>query len=288
MDAADDSKEETVFRYGLAPLHATADVLAGLPALLDKRRDVQSRRRRADNEIFALFNRPFVPFSQEEGYIEGSLNVRAAFGLDRLFTRQRVTRVLIVANDESQRLREIANETKVLAETTFLTPANSDGVLGELLAESDLVIADAATTHAKAISERTKGLLVVDLADGKSSPGLELLQRADVLLVSSEKVQLPGPGSSLDQARRVVLGSTIGEDSPALREIIQEPWRWRRNRAEAAVAVPEDFQELLRHWREHYRRGGLARRTLRASQRWLPKPVERSVRRLLRRPHLTG
>lgn len=289
LDASDDSKEETVLRYGLAPLHATSDVIAGLPKLLDKRREVQSRRRRADSEIFALFNRPFVPFSQEEGYIEGSLNVRAAFGLDQLFTRQRVTRVLVVANGESERLREIANATKVLAETTFLTPASSDDVLRELLAESDLVIADAATTHAKAISQRTNGLLVVDLADGKTRPSHDLLQRADVLLSSSKEVQLPETVSRPGPWRRAVIGSAARDGSLVLREIIHEPWRWRRDGVSSApVAVPEDFQELLRNWREHYRRGGLARRTLRATQRWLPKPVERSVRRLLRRPHLTG
>ena len=82
---------------GLARLHAANGVVAALPELLERLRDVQGRRRRDDAEIFALFGRPFAPLSHEESYVEASVSLRAAFGLDRLFTRQQATRVLVVA-----------------------------------------------------------------------------------------------------------------------------------------------------------------------------------------------
>jgi len=72
-------------RDGSAPLRAAVDVLAGLDGVLQQRRDVQSRRRRDDSEIFPLFRQPFTPLLLDESYVEASRTLRSAFDLDRLF-----------------------------------------------------------------------------------------------------------------------------------------------------------------------------------------------------------
>jgi hypothetical protein len=240
-------------------LHAVADVLADFPQLLERRREVQSRRRRDDEEIFALFGRPFGPLLHDESYLQASADVRTGFGLDRLFTRQRVTRVLVVAEADSDRLRELRRQAGLFADVTFVvSPGRRTDVLEELLEESDLVLASASTTHGKLIAERTSGLLVVD---GSDTAGPELLARADVLLADNP--------------------------SEALRKALLEPWRWRRDAAEH-VAVPEDLQELLRIRREGRRSAGQVHRRVRAVLDRLPAPVERSLRRVLRRPELIG
>jgi GT2 family glycosyltransferase len=289
FDSPDLSETETVQRSGLARLHAATDVLDDLPQLLERRRDVQRRRKRDDSEIFALFGRPFALLSHDESYLEASLNLRAAFGLDRVFTGQRATRVLVVANGESERLREVARSAALITEVAFVSAGKGDDVIEELLAESDLVIAAAATCHAKTIAEQTAGLLVVDLADGDTAAEPELLQRGDVFLASSQDVRPPRtPTLNGYDLPNFVVVDPEGDALSALREILQQPWRWRRETGRREIAVPEDLQQLLRLWRERYRSGGYKRRSFHVIRRALPSPVERSLRRLLRRPRLTG
>ncbi len=290
IDGVDVNETETVRRIALARLHAASDVLADLPQLLDRRRDVQRRRKRDDREIFALFGRPFALLSHDESYMEASLNLRAAFGLDRLFTRQRATRVLVVADGESERLREVARTAAIFSEVVFLSPGKGHLVVEELLAESDLVIADAATIHARTIAEQTAGLLVVDLADGEAAVDPELVRRSDLFLASSQDVSAPRTTTRNGDEPMTVLVVTPEADGLApLREIFQQPWRWRRHASEPEeIAVPEDLQQLLRFWRERYQSSGYKRRSLNAIRRALPAPVERSLRRFLRRPRLSG
>ena len=288
VDSSDSAETETVKRASLARLHAASDVLADLPQLLERRREVQRRRRRDDGEIFALFGRPFALLSHDEAYVEASVNLRAAFGLDRLFTRQRATRILVVADGESDRLREVARTAGILSEVAFVSPGRDGGVVEELVAESDLVIAAATTAHARTIAEQTVGLLVVDLADGEAPVDPDLLRRGDVFLTSSRDVEPPlRPTRNGDDRLPIVVVSPAGDGPSPLREILQEPWRWRRHeRGAEEIAIPEDLQQLLRLWREHYRDGGTRNRTLRLVRRATPSRVERSVRRLLRRPQL--
>jgi GT2 family glycosyltransferase len=280
LESSDTGDRETVSRAGLARLHAVGDVLADFPELLERRRMVQSRRKRDDEEIFALFGRPFGPLLHDESYLQASADVRTGFGLDRLFTRQRVTRALIVADSDSDRLRELRRQVGLFADVTFLvSPGRRTDVLEELLEESDLVLAAASTVHGKLIAERASGLVVVDVSD---TGGPELLARADVLLATSRDAQRPG----VDDGRLVVEEEGSSE---TLRAILLEPWRWRRDTQGAAhISVPEDFQELLRIRRERGRSGGPARRRLRVVLDRLPSSVERSLRRVLHRPELTG
>jgi GT2 family glycosyltransferase len=290
FDSLDTAETEQVKRSGLAPVHAAADVLAELPQLLERRRDVQRRRRREDDEIFALFGRPFASVSHDESYLEASVNLRAAFGLDRLFTRQRVLRVLVVANGESERLREVARQAAAVTEVAFLSGATADGdVLQELLAESDLVIAEGATVHVRALVEQTVGLLVVDLGDGEAHVDPALISRGDVFLASSSDVPAPRASTNGAGDPAVIVLTEDADGLDALRELLEQPWRWRRDRAgDGGIAIPEDLQQLLRLWRERHRASQGNRGSLRLVRSVLPAPVVSSLRRLLRRPRLTG
>jgi GT2 family glycosyltransferase len=277
---ADIREEETVTRMGLARLHAANDVVAALPELLERRRDVQGRRRRDDAEIFALFGRPFAPLSHEESYVEASVSLRAAFGLDRFFTRQQATRVLVVGG-ESARLQAIARDASAVADVAFVSPGRSSDVIEELLAESDLVIADAATEHAETIAKKAVGILAVDLGAG-AEVDRQLAGRVDVFLAASAGVRPP----SVDDERRDVIVVVPGsDDSGDLRALLREPWAWGRGYRDR-IAVPEDLQQLLRVWRERYHREGGRARAVRAIRRILPRDVEKLFRRLLRRSDL--
>ena len=292
FDSADVDETEVVQRSGMARMHAASDVLDELPQLLERRRDVQRRRKRDDKEIFALFGRPFALLSHDEGYVEASLNLRAAFGLEEVFTRQRVTRVLVIADGESARLRAVATNAATFTDVAYVSAGKGADVVEELLAESDLVIADAGTAHATTIARQTAGLLVVDLAGGEAAADPELLRRGDVFLTSSQAVQAPLTSIQMQNgdSRPVVMVITPEGDGMApFREILQQPWRWRRHAGGAeGIAVPEDLQQLLRLWRERYKASGYKRRGFQLASQMLPQTVASSLRRVLRRSRVTG
>jgi GT2 family glycosyltransferase len=249
---------------GLLPLHAVFDVLQDLPRLLERRRAVQSRRRSSDEDIFRLFSRPFTPWMHEERYLRVSILVRELFGLDRLFVRERATRVLVVPDDgdDGDRRQDLVAHLSAAEAVTVTTEHGGD--VADLIAESDLVIAAASTRHAEMIAETTPGLLVVDVADREPAHDSPLLRRADVLLGSS-------PGTTPIES---------------LNSIVREPWRWRRNGdGVERVTVPEDVQRLLRMTRERQQAApGVPPRRLLWSL--LPGRVRRPLGRLLRRLRL--
>jgi GT2 family glycosyltransferase len=282
LESADVAEAETVSRMGLARLHAANDALAALPELLERRREVQSRRKRNDAEIFALFGRPFAPLSHEESYVEASVNLRAAFGLDRIFSRQRATRVLVITAGDSPRLEAVARDAALFSDVSFVAPGKKSDVIEELLAESDLVIVDAATVHGGTVAEQTAGLLVVDLGEGKASVDPRLVRRGDVFLASADGVR---PTADNGDRRDVIVLGPDGTGMSQVRALLREPWAWRAGKEEH-VAVPEDLQQLLRGWRERYHREDRTLRGARAIRRILPSDVDRLLRRLLRRADL--
>jgi hypothetical protein len=85
LGAAQLAEGSGVASAGLVPLHAAYDVLQQLPQLLERRREVQSHRRRPDEEIFRQFVRPFKPWTDDEPYLQASVLLRELFGLDELF-----------------------------------------------------------------------------------------------------------------------------------------------------------------------------------------------------------
>jgi GT2 family glycosyltransferase len=209
-----DAETTDVPRAALIPLDAVANVVGQLPKLLERRRHVQDLRRRSDDEIFDLFFRPFTPWMHDNRYLEASVHLREAFGLDRLFRRQRAITVLVVGADSD------VSEQLALANVLLHWSQENGNELADLVAEADIVVAPADTQHADTISAETQGLLVVDGRDSRAAGSSALLDRADVVLGSS--------------------------DLTVLKEIVREPWRWRREGTANGIAVPEDLQWLLR------------------------------------------
>jgi GT2 family glycosyltransferase len=301
IGSADRAKDEVVSRTALAGLHAVGDLLEGLEDILEERQRIQQLRQRDDEEIFELFRRPFAPASRRPVYLEASLKLRAALGLDKLYSRQRITNVLVIAPDESPRLRSLAQNASSFASVIFASakppkriPGVSISVIGdekhlaELLAQSDCVVVDGPADAARFVAQESRGVVAVDLAAAKGSISGELLRRGDMFFCRSEHerdavmetLRVKGEGShNGDLAERVVV---LPDDQDAqkavLRTVMWEPWRWH---SAAKVEMPEDFQLLVQKWREHYRRTPLPIRTVRAVWRLLPTAVQRAIYRVV-------
>jgi GT2 family glycosyltransferase len=303
---------ETVPRVALAGLHAVSDTLADLTRVLERRREIQRRRERSDEEIFALFRHPFAPAVRNDGYLEASLELRAALGLDRLFTRQRPTQLLVVGTGDSKRLHQIARDAAVFAPVVYAAPSvasvpdvvavsvDGDDQLEELIAESDLVLTSGMSVHAGTLAARTLGVLVVDLDGGDGEPHPGLLKRGDVFLCSSpesrdvwlETLDRRGrkTGSERGSPLVVVVPNENGpERSGVLRSIIEEPWIWTEGRLRSGQpALPQDALVLLRHWRERYQAASSPAGVARAMWHRLPRVVRKPIRRAFKRSASSG
>ena len=255
VGASDQAAEEIVSRVGLAGVHAVADVLTNIDGLLAKRMDIQRRRRRSDAEVFAGFRRPFAPTLDNERYLELSVKLRALFDLDRLFTRQRATRVLVLANGDSERMRLLAQNASKLTEVVLasekraptmdgvsVTPVRDEEYLRGLLVESDIVIVEPGANGSSVVVESTPGLVAVDL-DGHDSVDPALLERADVLLCRSDDARTRWLATIDDATRLVVVPDDPETALVRLRAVVAEPWAWRRRPAERGL--PEDLRALL-------------------------------------------
>ena len=74
-----------VDRRAVSHLIAADDVVRGLDHLMEKRRAVQSRRRRPDREIFSILRRPFVSDNPNPHYMQTMDELVTACGLRSLF-----------------------------------------------------------------------------------------------------------------------------------------------------------------------------------------------------------
>jgi GT2 family glycosyltransferase len=256
---ADLSEGGQLASAGLVPLYAVYDVLSELPELIERRRHVQRRRRRSDDEIFELFFRPFTPWMHDERYLEASILLRDVFALDRLFPHQRATRVLVVGDGAGERDQDIAGRV-MSANSVTLWPRDGHAPLRDLLAESDLVIASSSTSHADTIAAETRGLLVVDVAGEELPRDSQLFARADVLIGDAPDV------TPIDQ----------------LSAIVRQPWRWRRTGSSVErIPIPEDLQWLLHVRREPTPRRDSDEPAVQAGS--FPRRTRHGVGRLLRR-----
>ena len=80
---------EEVPQQTVSPLLAAADVLALLPVMMEKRRFIQSRRRRPDAEIFPLFKLPLEVSYADREYESTQQELVRIFELDTLFQRDK-------------------------------------------------------------------------------------------------------------------------------------------------------------------------------------------------------
>jgi hypothetical protein len=83
---------EQVSRMALAHLVAANDVVDLLPRTLEKRAKVQAARRRRDEEIFALFGRPFDLSFFEPQYEATQNQLTQLLGIDVMITGQAMKR----------------------------------------------------------------------------------------------------------------------------------------------------------------------------------------------------
>lgn len=79
------SEASLVPRQALAHLVAADDVIDALPSLMEKRADIQSRRKRSDAEILGLFNAPFHPHPPFKEYISVQEMLTRLFEIDKMF-----------------------------------------------------------------------------------------------------------------------------------------------------------------------------------------------------------
>jgi GT2 family glycosyltransferase len=292
--ADDGAADEVVSRSGLAALHAVGDVLADLDGVLDERRRIQQLRRRDDEEIFELFRRPFAPSSRRSVYLEASLKLRTALCLDKLYTRQRILNVLVIARADERPLQDLARNASTYASVVFAstkptgiipgvstTVIRRDAHLAGLLAQSDFVVVDG-RAFVPAL-EKSMGLVAVDLRSG-AGVDTELLRRGDVFFCRSEEQRdLLVRELELNGAQQcLVLPNDSAAQKIALRKLMWEPSRWRRaSSSPTSVAVPEDLQLLLGLWRERYRHSHHGHRAIGALWQRLPLVLRRLIHRVV-------
>lgn len=80
--------QTTVSKLGLGTLVALDEFVVNLPALDEKRRSVQARRKREDAEIFTLFGDPFQSSCKDARYMRLKGDLVKLFGVDRVFLRR--------------------------------------------------------------------------------------------------------------------------------------------------------------------------------------------------------
>src|SRR3954471_13018629 len=97
----DRSPEEVAPRLALAHMHAAVDVFDSFDDVLAARAQVQSRRRRSDQEIIDRFGRPLNPILHDAGYLEGQHNLVRGLHLDEAFEHERATQVVIIADADA-------------------------------------------------------------------------------------------------------------------------------------------------------------------------------------------
>jgi hypothetical protein len=76
-----------VAKLGVGTIAAIDQFVENLPRFQEKRDALQKRRRRADEEIFALFGDPYKSSCENARYIREKANMVKLFGIDKIFER---------------------------------------------------------------------------------------------------------------------------------------------------------------------------------------------------------
>jgi len=96
-------------------LVAVEDVLKMLPNLMEKRRQVQKMRKRADSEILELFKDPLRPIVEDPDYILEESELLEGLGFDNIFDVDRYRKnASDLPNQLSARTRELRDELRGL------------------------------------------------------------------------------------------------------------------------------------------------------------------------------
>lgn len=192
----DRGETEQVDRLALAHLHAVGDIVADFDLIMASRATIQRGRKRGDDEVLAMFGRPFWPVLPQREYAELQERLVNGFGLDDIMPKARASRVLIIANDPiaekmsgpAIRAWEIAKALAGTAEITVAVPVESTltapGVTLEAYADeltlfamaqsADVILVQGYTIRKNPSLKRVPAVLVVDLYDPWLFENIEL------------------------------------------------------------------------------------------------------------------
>ena len=192
----DRGETDQIDRVALAHLHAVGDIVADFDQIMASRAAIQRARKRGDDEVLAMFGRPFWPVLPQREYAELQERLISAFGLDDIMPKARASRVLIVANDPvaekmsgpAIRAWEIAKALAGTADVTVAVPVESsleapgvslevfvdEASLFSLAQAADVVLIQGYTIRKNPSLKRVPAVLVVDLYDPWLFENIEL------------------------------------------------------------------------------------------------------------------
>src|SRR5919201_488568 len=222
--------EREVPLRALARLYGVSGFVAQLEDTLAKRERVQALRRRSDEELFALFRRPFRPIYNQTSYLEAEAAIARAFGIVDRFPRRRLTRLFYVASAGSDRSRELARSLARVASVVQLPDGDPAGAgietidpssadVEALVRECDAVVVRSGDPAAYAAARSARGIrpLLVDVDD--DPPGT--VGDATLVLCSTSEARERWTAA----LGRVVELVPDGDSDDALRLFVEEPWR---------------------------------------------------------------
>ncbi|MEO6715061.1 MAG: glycosyltransferase, partial [Mycobacteriales bacterium] len=192
----DTAETDVIDRVALAHLHAVGDIVADFDQIMESRTTIQRARKRGDDEVLAMFGRPFWPVLPQREYAELQERLITAFGLDDVMPKARASRVLIVANDPvaekmsgpAIRAWEIAKALAGTADITVAVPVEStleapgvtlatytdEASLFAIAQTADVILIQGYTIRKNPSLKRVPAVLVVDLYDPWLFENIEL------------------------------------------------------------------------------------------------------------------
>lgn len=270
----------------LARLHAVSDFVSLLDDALEARNRVQALRVRSDEEIFALFQRPFLPPQyRDERYLKSSATVARAFDVVSRFPHRRATQLLVIG-DGSPRSVRMAEGTKRFVRTVYVgeaTPRGTEvireppaGELAELVRESDVVFVDASAGRAAEAAGAARGMrpLVVDLGHRLPPDDAGLVAQAELVLCAANDVRDAWARTAVAE---VVPGNDEADPLRPLRLLVESP-----PREETLPRVTEELQILAAVWRAEPK-SSAAGRAARTVWHVVPEAARRPLRPIVRR-----
>jgi len=92
-------QQEKIDRWSASSLAAAKDFIKNLPALIEKRRLVQSGRKRLDKAIFSYFKGQFLSSCPDRTYQEDQIQILKSLGIYDMFVKKLKTTLLIISNE---------------------------------------------------------------------------------------------------------------------------------------------------------------------------------------------
>ena len=210
----------------LAHLYAVNGFVRGLEKALAKRAQVQALRQRSDDEIFALFQRPFRPVYVEESYLDASAALVRAFEIVGRFVDRRLTRLLYVGADSGGREPDFVRALAAIVAVVPVTADEPAEQLGALVDECDIVLVEAGASAASRAAGLTKGVpLVLDLVESMPPGMLRLAREADMVLCATEEGRAAWEAAT-ERAVHVVPDTDPNDPLRPLRLLVEEPKRF--------------------------------------------------------------